>query len=148
MIESIQQYIHNRFMVMDRPADYNKSQIEKKIQNIINRGYYQVSRKFRIVARFPSGLSGKDALRKYAEEHRPWDVDKWVDGLGEGSAGDYFLRCYAPGMKLILILTEDEFLMFRKLGGGCYESKYWEKENNYIRENIINDKSPKRLLAI
>src|SRR5574342_862917 len=81
-------------------------------QDLINNGFYQVSRKFRLLARFPKGLTGKQALSM---------IDPNLGKrLTEGDAGDHYLRIYASPPDLIEVDQEtmDEF---RRLGGSTYE---------------------------
>jgi hypothetical protein len=81
--------------------------------------FFQVSRSHRTVARFPTGVGPREALLGHARASRPWDADSWVDMLGMRSAGDHYLRCYAPEEHQ-LQLAPEVFEAFRRLGGGTY----------------------------
>jgi len=124
-IQSISDYAKKRMEIIHLPADIYTGKLQKKVQGIIDQGYYQVSRRFRTLARLPKGKTGMEALLEATDELQPMDAVKWVKGLGEGHAGDHFLRCHA-GKNVQIILTEEEFHMFRKLGGGCYHTKYYD----------------------
>jgi hypothetical protein len=78
-------------------------------------GYFQVSRAHRRVARLPPGKTGVQALVEAAGENR---VD-WAKGLGEGGAGDQYLRVYT---KDAVVLSREEFARFRALGGDTYRA--------------------------
>lgn len=89
-------------------------------KELIANGYYQVSRSHRIVARLPEGMTGSEALLREAKKGRPWDAEEWVKALGEGHAGDHFLRCYAQSRELWKELDRPTFAAFRSLGGRTY----------------------------
>lgn len=76
-------------------------------------GYRQISRRYRTVARLPEGKTGKEALRTAARRD-VYDVDGWVETLGEEAAASRYLRCYATDR---LTLTREEFDAFLKEGG-------------------------------
>jgi hypothetical protein len=127
-IQSGEEYLARRFNMMDSPADAYKSRLEKKMHGIIDKGYYQISRRSRTLACLPKGKTGMEALLEATKDMRPDEAKEWVEGMGEGHAGDHFLRCHAKD-GLTIILTEEEFHMFRKLGGGCYAQKCAEREH-------------------
>lgn len=77
--------------------------------------WFQISRKHRIVARFPDGIKdGHSALGSIR------GVDFWVYRLPEQDAGDHFLRVYAERQGLTRELTKEEFEAFRAAGGRTY----------------------------
>lgn len=80
----------------------------------IRLGYYQVSRKHRMVARLPDGKTGVQALAEASG--RP----DWARMLGETNAGDQFLRCYTDRGGLCVTLDRETFEEFRRLGGDTY----------------------------
>lgn len=69
--------------------------------------YFQTSRAYRHVTRFPKGKTGME------EFHREY---LWLDKL---SSGDLYLRVYAP-RKDRLQLEPEEFEYYRSVGGGTY----------------------------
>ena len=75
--------------------------------------WFQVSRTYRCVACLPEGKTGKEALLEAATYP---DKERWVGGMSEWGAGDFYLRCYATSKDLPLA----EFVLFRQLGGGTY----------------------------
>jgi hypothetical protein len=93
--------------------------------------WFQISRKYRMVARLPAEKTGIEALIEAARRtgYPPRkDLEDWARGLGEGSAGDHYLCCYAPqkeeDWKELDIPT---FQAFRRLGGTTYQSWHYEK---------------------
>lgn len=50
--------------------------------------WFQVSGKYRIAARLPEGMTGVEAL-KTLNISEP----EWAERMGEGNAGDHYLRC-------------------------------------------------------
>ena len=111
---------------------------ELKANELINNGYYQVSRKYRTLARLPNGMTGKQALLTVAKKIRPWDAEKWVDCLGEGSAGEYYLRCHSSKEDQLEI-GESLFRVFRFLGGNTYETLYWKDRNKQLIVNKLKN---------
>jgi hypothetical protein len=87
---------------------------------LIRAGYYQVSRKWRSIAKLPEGKTGIEALTEVSG--RP----EWAAALGEGRAGDHYLRCYAKKQRELPL---ELFIAFRRWGGCCY-SQYWDREGN------------------
>ncbi len=92
--------------------------------------WYQVSRNARMVARLPEGQTGIEALID-AQRASPVrsDYALWARRMGEGSAGDYYLRCHAlrDRPELHKELTREEFAAFRKAGGETYMTKTWQR---------------------
>lgn len=84
--------------------------------------YFQTSRAHRIVVRFPEGVGPIEALVAAARASRPWDVELWARRLGERSAGDHYLRVYAP-REHQLTLTREVFDAYLHLGGGTFEGR-------------------------
>jgi len=103
-----------------------------RAKKLIDGGYYQVSRKFRTLARLPKDMTGKQALLEIAKNERPWDAEEWVNNLGDGAAGDHYLRCYSPESDYLEV-GESIFQAFRDVGGNTYKTIYWEKRN---KENV------------
>lgn len=104
------------------------SYAEKQAAALIAAGWYQVSRRFRHLARLPEGKTGVEALidARLASiggvrpDFWPGEVRRWAESLGEASAADHFMRVYArytPG--LTCTVDADTFEAFRRLGGGC-----------------------------
>lgn len=79
-------------------------------RELVEAGYYQVSRKYGIVARLPAGLTGREALAQH------W---RGAERLTEGGAGNLYLRVYAPPADQ-LTLAPAEFIAFRRAGGRDY----------------------------
>ena len=96
-----------------------------RAKKILNRGFYQVSRAYRTVARLPPGKSGKQVLLEAVnatvnirpEYWLPHNAE-WVARMTERDAKDQFLRVYASNRQLWLELDEPTFKAFRDLGGG------------------------------
>lgn len=76
--------------------------------------WFQVSGRFRLVAKLPDGKTGMQALAECGGQR--CDDQKWIDGLGERHCGDYYLRCYAASEEL----TRKEWHTFKKSGGKTY----------------------------
>lgn len=91
--------------------------------------WFQTSGKFRNIAKFPEGLTGMQALKQSATYHG--DIDKWIDGMGEGHSGDHYLRCYAAsdqkklGTQLTAELDKDQWKEFKAAGGTTYMNFYY-----------------------
>ena len=88
--------------------------------SLIVGGWYQVSRRWRTLARLPDGKTGIQALAEAADGEVARDSRDWAKMLGERQAGDHFLRVYARGMGLWREVSADVFREFRNLGGGTY----------------------------
>lgn len=91
-------------------------------QELIDQGYYQISRKFYILAKLPEGKTGKEALYEASlktyeglDNYDFWvkDTRRWVDGLGEANSTDQYLRVHAD----CITVTKEVFEEFRRLGG-------------------------------
>lgn len=101
-------------------------------QELIDQGYYQVSRKYGHLAKLPPGKTGIQALidscrgpdGKRKDGSTPIEFESWAKRMGEGHAGDQYLRCYAADDETVEVIKEvmDEF---RKLGGTTYLEKHW-----------------------
>lgn len=96
--------------------------MEMTAQELIDGGYYQISRKHRILARLPSGKTGKQALLDHALAHQivP-EPETWVSSMDEYSAGHQYL-CQAPTEDTVHV-PHDVFTEYRRLGGGTYLAK-------------------------
>lgn len=95
--------------------------------------WYQVSRRYRTIARLPEGKTGIQALIDAAdastdasdymdEEMKAWwrtEHVRWANMLGEHCAGDHFLRVFADG-DLVKTLSRDEWKEFLAQGGTTY----------------------------
>lgn len=97
--------------------------------------FYQVSGRYRTAATFPGFKTGIQSLqdvwgtkRAYGLKHNPsfeiikggrskreWDA--WAAGMGEGRAGDHFLRCYATEQ---VEMSIDDWKGFKAAGGTTY----------------------------
>lgn len=103
--------------------------------------YFQTSRKYRSVARFPEvdgqPIPVKDALRRgmiIARRLFPIEgfdpnilqphEERWLAALDEDAAGEHFLCCYADysNIELCLDLTREQFEQFRAAGGEHYDA--------------------------
>lgn len=90
--------------------------------------WFSVSHKYRIVARFPEGKTGKQALAESGGQR--CDDQAWVDGMGEGHSGDHYLRCYAREADLWKELSIEEWREFRKAGGTTYMAWHYERSRS------------------
>jgi hypothetical protein len=94
-----------------------------RAKQLIADGYYQISRKSRIVARLPTGMTGKQALKSVTPESRHY----WVDAMRDSRAGEHYLRCYGiPDHSIQLDVPT--FAAFRHLGGDTYQATHWESD--------------------
>jgi len=96
-----------------------------KANHLLGEGYYQVSRRHRILAKFPEGLTGTEALLQ--DGQHPYNP-KWAEDMGEGAAGDHWLRCYAEAAGYWLRVNKAIFTAFRILGGDTYAWTYELKQ--------------------
>lgn len=93
-------------------------------------GYLSISSRYRLVARLPDGMDGKQALRwgmltydwstGATNTKLPEHEEKWIEGLSERSAASQFLRVYTGydfARHLQEELTIDEYRAFRQAGG-------------------------------
>lgn len=100
--------------------------------------WFQVSRKHRMIARFPDGKTPKEALRSVMGKHTGLPVreitpheEKWIEALGNDSAGDQFLCVYAGYYKeLNMTLSVVGFKAFRAAGGDTYGGYMYKKKIN------------------
>ena len=97
-------------------------------RQLIEEGWYQVSRKYRTLARLPDGMTGVEALihgcRKTGYPNR--DPVAWAEGMGNAHAGGYYLRRQAQQDLNWCELDIPTFAAFRKLGGTTYTSWYYQ----------------------
>jgi hypothetical protein len=126
---------------------------QERAQWLISNGWYQTSRKYRMLCRLPEGKTGVEALVDAEKSTRPWDAEKWAKGLGEGSAGDHFLRCHATSKDgLSTEVDQATFDAFRKLGGDTYASAHYRrarerKEATRVTVEVMPGEDPKRLVV-
>ena len=116
-----------RVMCSGCREDEAQGQAEVKAQQFIDEGWFQISRRHRMLARLPEGMTGKEALfeaRKKEIGPKHWggyweeDTAKWVNNLGEESCAEHFRRVYSTYDKTLNItLDEKTFNAFRSLGG-------------------------------
>lgn len=76
--------------------------------------WFQISTRYRLVARFPEGLTGLEALIQ-ASGRADWRFD-------ERDAGDQYLRVYAPREDQMR-LTAEEWKAFKMNGGSTYDGR-------------------------
>lgn len=107
---------------MDSDTDLDIDEFETRFDVPDPETWYQVSRSGRTVARLPEGKSGRRALEESQDEHRK----DWARGFPEGSAGEHYLRCYAPPADHRR-LNRPEFDAFRKAGGSTYAHKWFDR---------------------
>lgn len=96
--------------------------------------WFQTSRSGRLVGRLPEGKTGIEALIEYeknSERTRP-DYEAWVMGMGEGAAGDYYLRCHGMRGPQNKQLTRAAFDAFRANGGTTYNYWYHQKLSAFL----------------
>ena len=82
-------------------------------KRLLDKGYYQTSRSFRMLARLPEGKTAHQALTTANNE-------PWTRGLTAACAGDYYLRVHAPKEDRVILKCDRVFRAFRALGGGTY----------------------------
>ncbi len=113
--------------------DPTKEEIAKAEQ-LIKEGYYQISRKYRTLAKLPEGMTGKQALRSVTPIERHY----WVDAMPESSAGDHYLSCHTtPEQRITLDIPT--FIVFRKTGGDTYRGKNWVHDEDYVTKVFLCD---------
>ena len=93
--------------------------------------WFQVSRSHRSLARLPDGMTGIEALESISKD-RPG----WAAGMGEGNAGEHFMRVYGRDPELRAELTPEEFELFRKAGGKSYGGWYFDTQRKLAEEEI------------
>jgi hypothetical protein len=96
--------------------------------------WFQVSGKYRTVAKLPDGMTGVEALIgvKYRE-------DSWAENMGEGHAGDHYLRCYGKEKKE---LSREDWVDFKSRGGTTYNMYAYDKSKTKaqkIVESMVRD---------
>lgn len=96
-------------------------------RQLLEEGWHQVSRRYRTLARLPDGMNGVEALidAELRSEHPHPNLEKWARGLGNGSAGEHYMRCYAHRDLNQCKLDIPTFAAFRKLRGDTYGSWYY-----------------------
>lgn len=80
--------------------------LKEKAERLVSEGWEQISRKYRMLARLPPGLTGLEALR----EHDHKLVDRFL-AVAEDNARFQYLRVYAPEEHRIE-LTREEFAAY------------------------------------
>lgn len=86
---------------------------KKRVESLVGI-WFQVSAKYRHLARLPEGKTGKQALQD-AEPDR--DYSQW----DEGACGDHFLRCFPHHSTFgVMELNVDEWAYYKKIGGSTY----------------------------
>jgi hypothetical protein len=95
--------------------------------DLIALGYYQVSAKYRHLAKLPVGKTGIQALidAERTRGQRVQDPERWANMMGEGHAGDQYLRTYARSDGNVLVVPIHIFKEFKAKGGGTYFGKHW-----------------------
>lgn len=111
--------------------DPTKEEIAKAEQ-LIKEGYYQISRKYRHIARLPEGMTGKQALKLVTPPERHY----WVEAMGESSAGDHYLSCYSPPNQQV-VLDIPTFMAFRQAGGNTYRASHWANDEDYVTKVFL-----------
>ncbi len=102
---------------------------EARARALINGGFYQTSRAYRMLARLPFGKSGKEALYEAEIEAISDDADldywrkekcEWVNTLGERASCDQFLRVWSryDSRNLTVEVSPIVFDLYRDMGGG------------------------------
>lgn len=91
--------------------------------------WFQVSGKYRMVARLPSGMSGVQAL-KTLHIREP----QWAEAMGEGHAGDHYLRMTSHSAAKTL--TTAEWKKFKEDGGTTYLSRSYQKHRDRVK-NLV-----------
>lgn len=102
---------------------------DDEIKQLVMDGWHQISAAYRTIARLPEGKTGRQALYEATQKQyiglkneQEWAVQNaaWCRNLGEASATDQYLRCYAEREGgLVRVLTPEEFKRYKKFGGGC-----------------------------
>jgi hypothetical protein len=100
--------------------------------------WFQVSRKHRMIARFPEGKTPKEALRSVMGKHTGLPVrdilpreEEWIERLGNDSVGDQFLCVYARYYEeLNKTLSVVGFKAFRAAGGDTYGGYMYKRKTN------------------
>lgn len=104
--------------------------------------WFQVSRRYRTVARFPPKMSGRAALRQALRQRGEVD-HAWVDGLTEQAAGDQYLRVYAPEGDT-RVLAGCDFWAFRQAGGDVYRGQRVHLPEPFVPSDYPTDEAALR----
>ena len=94
----------------------NRSQedILAEAKRLLDKGYYQTSRRYRMLARLPDDKNGQE-----------------IRNLIEAQIGDCYLRVYAPEKDRVTVACHRVFEAFRNLGGATYlAARFHPKEQN------------------
>jgi len=87
-----------------------------------------------MAARLPPGMTGIEALQ--SENTRE---PEWAERMGEGHAGDHYLRCSAPD-KNVLTLNREAWRAFKEAGGTTYLQHIYtikrDKATNLVQEMV------------
>jgi len=90
-------------------------------RELVDAGWHMVSRRHRTVARLPEGKTGLECLTGVLNT-------RWTAEMGEGPAGDMFLRCYTErDTHRWRDLSQGEFVAFRRVGGTTYSMAFARK---------------------
>lgn len=91
-------------------------------RRLIEEGWYQVSRRHRLLSRLPEKTTGKEALinAEGRSSRSRRETERWANALGDFHAGDQYLRCYAHLDQNCCEVDIPTFAAYRKLGGGTY----------------------------
>jgi len=98
-------------------VDDSRNFSDEALQQLIDEGWQSTSNKFRILARLPEGMTGKQALvllEEYPGQHA------YLKSLSEPSAADHFRRCMHKEEhreRWQMELCQADYKRFRKLGG-------------------------------
>lgn len=86
--------------------------MSRDMTKMVEDGYQQISRKYRLVARLPKGETGLEALKRV-------DLRSYlrIMNQAEHSAADTYRRMHAREEGNEIELDEKEFEAFRKAGG-------------------------------
>lgn len=109
-------------------------------EQLVLGGFFQVSQKYRWLARLPYGKTAIEALteaelagvsRKLRPEIRTYWLNhypKWARGLGEGSAGDYYLRTHSERRGLLMEVTPAVWDAYVALRAERAEARTYDQE--------------------
>jgi len=77
------------------------------VEDLIEAGYVQVSRRYRMLARVPPGLTGRQALDAAAP-------GRYHQRLSEDACAEQYRRVYARGTDVVT-LTREDFIRYLQL---------------------------------
>ena len=100
---------------------------KQEAQKLIDEGWYQISRKYCMLARFPKGKTGIQALDELPKENYHTGI------LGEGHSGDQYLRVHAPD-KDKKTVSPEVFEAYLALGGGTYPHMHIKSQEQFNQE--------------